>query len=458
MLEKEDKVIAGVSGGADSICLFFVLKNICEKKGCGFEVVHVEHGLRGEESLADAEFVKNLCETHNIPFHLYSYDIAASAKEWKTSVEEAGRKVRYEAFADACGKYGGTKIAVAHNANDNAETFLWNLVRGSGLKGLGGIRPMRDKIIRPLLGVTREEIEEYLQEVQSDFRTDRTNLETCYTRNKLRLEVIPYLEREVNAKAGAHIAGACERLRKIEDYMEHQGRIAAESMGIFQEGGVRLRRADFLAEEEVIQEYVIRYVLEALHAGLKDVTSVHIEDIRKLAKKAGKELYLPAGLQARTTEEWLELRCRPDVTEDIRDSKKDNGVILNLSESVNESTLNGGVISYEGYLISVSVAEYHQENIPENQYTKWFNYDIMKDTICLRHRREGDYLVVNDAGGRKKLKDYFINEKIPREQRDRVLLLAEGAHILWVVGHRISEAYKVTEQTKKILKIHVMEE
>ena len=245
MISKEDCIMAGVSGGADSVCLLFVLYELQKTMGFRLQAVHVEHGMRGEESLKDAYFVETLCKTYDIPFHIYSYDVPKRAKQEKLTAEEAARKSRYDAFGDACRQYKGTKIAVAHNRDDQAETILWNLIRGSGLKGLSGMKPVNGCIIRPLLGVTRAEIEAYLAERCQPFCTDSTNLECDYTRNKLRHQILPVMERELNSQARRNIALAGERLSRAEVYLEKTAAKKALKAASIKNGQIWIGRQDF---------------------------------------------------------------------------------------------------------------------------------------------------------------------------------------------------------------------
>ena len=227
MIMPGDFVIAGVSGGADSVCLFFELLAYQKEIPFSMEVVHIEHGIRGQDSLADANYVENLCKEYGVPFHLVSCDIKKMAQETSLTVEEAGRKARYQAFEQAAKKSGRSncKIAVAHNLDDQAETILMNLARGSGLRGLGGIRPVRENIIRPLLNTRRSEIEAALRGRQITWRTDETNHQTEYTRNRIRLEILPLLAQGVNGQAASHIAQASSKpkysnVKSIEQYLE----------------------------------------------------------------------------------------------------------------------------------------------------------------------------------------------------------------------------------------------
>ena len=196
MLERGDRVVLGVSGGADSVCLLFVLLALRRELDLQLHVVHVNHGIRIEAG-EDAAYVSALCEAHQVPFYLYEKDIPALAKEWSCSEEEAGRRVRYEAFEEVLRQQCCQKIAVAHNSNDRAETMLFHLFRGTGLTGLAGIRPVRGQIIRPLLCVDRAQIETYLTEKQISYRHDATNDCDDYTRNKIRHHILPYAEQEI---------------------------------------------------------------------------------------------------------------------------------------------------------------------------------------------------------------------------------------------------------------------
>ena len=440
MIEPGDCVIAGVSGGADSLCLLFVLDDLRRSLDFRLEVVHVEHGIRGEESLEDARYVESVCQKARIPFHLYSCKVPERAKEERICVEEAARKCRYEAFDEACRDCSGNKIAVAHNADDQAETILWNLVRGSGLKGLCGMQPVNGNVIRPLLTVTRQEIEEWLTEKKMSWRTDSTNLELTYTRNKLRRIVIPLLEQELNEQASRHIAQAGERLFRAETFLEKLGEEKAQKMCTLKDGQYWLDRKKLLEEEGIMQEYILRSLMGKLGTGLRDIQAEHYRQIQKLAGgSSGRQLSLPQGNICRCTGSFLVLG-KPEA-----DGQQQPCVELPIP----------GEAVWGPWRVIASLEPWENQIIPEKKYTKWFDYDTIKNTIQLRSRRSGDYFCT--ASGRKKLKRYFIDEKILQEERDKVLLVADGDHILWVVGHRISQQSKVTEDTRKILKIQVVE-
>lgn len=445
MIEPGGSIVAGVSGGADSVCLLLVLAELRETLGFTLEAVHVEHGIRGAESKKDAEFTERLCRKEGIPFHLYTYDVPGRAAKEKLSVEEAARKCRYEAFAQACVDKENARIAVAHNRDDQTETILWNLARGTGLRGLCGMKPVNGRVIRPLLGTSREEIEAFLREKRQEFRTDSTNLSDDYTRNRLRHQIIPAMEAGLNAQARAHIAQAGERLSRAQEYLEGQAEEKAERIAGMRDGEIWISAEEFLKEAEVMQEYMLRGWMESLGGGLKDVGAVHLEEIRRLAAgQSGRRLTLPGGRRARRTGGYLVLGA--------------GGVSGVPAASGGEETplMVPGESRWGRYRVVTSLEPYKNQIIPEKKYTKWLDYDTIKNTIQLRNRRSGDYFTAD--GGRRKLKKYFIDEKVLKEHRERVLLLADGSHILWIVGYRISEECKVTERTKTILKIQIMEE
>ena len=192
MMEKGDNIVIGVSGGADSMCLLDIMLYIATEYDLNIYVVHINHGIRGESAYRDARFVKDYCYSRGVNCTIGEYDVPILASQWGMSHEEAGRRVRYEAFDEMLQRLGGKgKIAVAHNADDSAETILLNLIRGSGLKGMTGIQPVRDNIIRPILCLSRSEIEAYNQAEGINYVTDETNLEDEYTRNKIRMNILP---------------------------------------------------------------------------------------------------------------------------------------------------------------------------------------------------------------------------------------------------------------------------
>lgn len=298
MLSKDSRVVAGVSGGPDSVCMLLMLRDWCREYGGLLQVLHLEHGLRGEQSLEDAAFTAALCKRLGIPCAIVHKKVREEARSRGLTVEEAGRLLRYEEFARACPP--GGRIAVAHNVSDQAETVLFHLVRGSGLTGLAGIRPVRGNIIRPLLSCSREEIEEWLRGRGQEWRTDATNLETDYTRNRIRRLILPELE-EVNEQAVRHISEAAAGAGEASDFLDRLAQQFLDEQVRFGENRAAVNLDAFRREDPFMQALILRRTIMRLRGGraLKDVGRIHIQDLLGLAgKPRGKRLDLPGRLKA----------------------------------------------------------------------------------------------------------------------------------------------------------------
>ena len=474
MLSAGDTVVAGVSGGADSVCLLLVLSALQKEIPFALKVVHVNHRIR-PEAAKDAAFVEELCKKLDVPFYLVERDVETVAKELGISTEEAGRKVRYEAFADAAGmlekpesaeaKVKQAKIAVAHNLNDRAETMLFNLFRGSGLTGLCSIRPVRGgeiPVIRPLLCVTRKEIEDFLKGKGMGWCEDATNAQDTYTRNRIRQHVLPYAEENVAAGAVANMGRAADILAETEDFVKSQTREAYTECVERKVGQAEIILwANKVAGLHILlQKQLIMQCLEELTPAKKDITHVHVEDILSLfTKSANREIALPYGIKARREYERVILeKGKPAGSLLIHEDVGENSffpVEIDLQEIVNTAGETAIRLS-DAESMTFSVFNYEQSlNIPQNQYTKWFDYDKIEKSLTIRTRAAGDYLTINAALSKKTIQDYMVEEKIPKAKRDEILLLAEDKHILWVVGHRISSKYKIDETTKRILQVQI---
>lgn len=454
MIQKGDRIVVGVSGGADSVCLFHVLLGLTPEYDLTLFVVHVNHGIRGTEAEEDEAYVKELCLAHNISCDLIKADVKALAVREGLTEEEAGRKVRYEAFYDCFHKNKCNKIAIAHNRNDNAETILFHLFRGSGIKGLTGIPAVREEIIRPLLDTGREEIEGFLGENGISYQTDKTNLTQDYSRNKIRHQIISFAQEEINKRAIEHIVGASKKLSEIDCYLDKNISSAYDTAVTYLEynNAYEINIEKLRQEDPVIQKGIIRKSLMGLSNWLKDVEALHIELILELAEKqVGKVINLPYGILAARDYHTITLKIAPFQYKNKEDSKSLEVPGWQPLEIPGEVT-----IPQTNQILHIKLIKYKKSMIiPRNGCTKWFDYDKIKNTVLIRTRQEGDYIQIDSAGSRKKIKSLFIDEKIPKEKRDLLPLLADGAHIMWVIGGRISEAYKVNEDTKVILEINL---
>lgn len=447
MLDRHGTIVAGISGGADSVCLLFVLLQIRKQIPFRIVAVHVNHGIR-REAVQDAAYVEELCRREKIPFYLVEENVASYAKEHGISLEEAGRIVRYDAFRRILSKEAGSggRIAVAHNSNDRAETMLFHLFRGTGLTGASGIHPVNGEIIRPLLCVSREEIEDWLFQQGITYCTDVTNEQDDYTRNRIRHHILPYAEEYVSAEAVANMNRTADQLLSAEEYIRSQVQAAMERcVEITDFCEVRVNLPEFRKENTYLKGWIVLSCLRQIQAS-RDVGAVHIENLCSFFEKAGNgEFHLPNGIVV----------CK----------SYEKGIIIRKGKTDREPPKQYPEyeISKEGRwelpgigMVETTVFSYEKtQNIPQKTYTKWFDCDKITRSIVFRIRKRGDYLTINRALGHKSLQDYFVNEKIPRQERERFYVLAEDSHIIWVPGYRISEYYKVSEETKTILQISI---
>ena len=307
LLEAGDKVLIGVSGGPDSMCLLVIMETLCHQRGLPLLAVHVNHMIRGAEADGDEAFVKEFCGARGIDCAVVRADIPAEAAKRQLSEEETGRIVRGEIFKRIMAERGCTKLALAHQRNDLAETMLYNMARGTGLAGLGSLRARRGQVIRPLLSATREEIEAFLRENQIPYRTDTTNNGDDHTRNRIRHHVLPYLCDEVNDQTLTHMAALSETAAKAADFIRGEAVRRLQPHTVDSEDGYIVRTA-FFKEDPVIIRAGIMVLLENLNAPRRDVGRVHLEAVIDLGKgPKGRHLDLP-GFTADKTREGLVLR------------------------------------------------------------------------------------------------------------------------------------------------------
>ena len=439
MLDGCRNVVIALSGGADSVCLAHIMKRLSEETG-GFELtaIHVHHGIRGAEADRDAEFCKKFCTGLGIGFREIRRDVPAYAREHKISCEEAGRSLRYAALRCEALNLSRAKIAVAHHMNDQAETVVFNMCRGSGIRGMRGMLPENDGIIRPLLCCTREEIEEYLRAQDARFCTDSTNGEDSYARNRIRHKVLPFLEENINTRAVCNIAAMADRMARAEAYLETQTDKGYASAAVYISDGILLKNLE--REDPYIAKRIIMKALGELASGLKDIGEIHVDAVVALINaKSGKRADASRGIAARREPDGIFLR-----------RNEDNESFAPVKVSLPCGAIDCG----DRGNFEFSVNDWNkEEKISNSIYTKCFDYDKIKFGLWLRTREDGDYLTIDAFGHHKKLNQYYIDEKIPGYMRDSTLLLADGHSIMWVVGGRISEEYKITDRTKRVLRV-----
>ncbi|MBR4669606.1 MAG: tRNA lysidine(34) synthetase TilS [Butyrivibrio sp.] len=455
LLASNDKILVGFSGGADSTALITVLYELKKLLGIELCALHVNHGIR-EEAGEDASFTRDFCKERDIEYILVEENVPLYAKENKLTEEEAGRKIRYEAFETYAKRNGATKIAVAHHRNDAAETLLHNLMRGSGIHGAGAIRPKRDNVIRPLLCVTRQEIEDYLKEKELSYCTDATNEENIHTRNKIRNVLIPYAEKEINESAAENLSRAAERFAEADEYIRSVAEDFFKKEVSCGKGKIELDTKKLKALPKIIKENVVLKCFEYLTPNRKDITSSHIEALIELADdtEGTKSKDFPYMLSAIRQYNKLIISKKSERGADSS-FDRESEIVLDTDE------LTKGSRTYEIPGLgsaNVSIIKRRKEDaIPSDTYTKWFDCDRIQ-TAVFRRRRKDDhiYIDMDDRDCKKMLSKFMTDAKIPANERDELYVLADGDHVLWVPGYRMSSKAKISEDTDRILAINII--
>ncbi|NFG22434.1 tRNA lysidine(34) synthetase TilS [Clostridium botulinum] len=449
LIKSGDKILVALSGGPDSLCLLNILKELREELDIEIGAAHLNHLLRGEDAFKDEEFVISTCKEMNIPYYVKRVDINKYSKEHKLSSELAGRNVRYGFFDEILKKDGFNKIATAHNANDQAETIIFRLMRGTGLEGLGGIKVCReDKIIRPILCLTRKEVEKYIKEKNLNPRIDKTNFEKIYNRNKIRLDIIPYIQNNFNEDIVKTLNRMSLLIQKDNAFIE---RLCIKAYNEYckrnTDSKFYILKKELFKEDQAIVTRIIRTALIEYSKSHYDFEMKHIYDILELSKKeTGKGINLPKNIYVENI--YGDIKISSKMKEDIKVDKTE--FLLN-KKSIGEDR-----IQFNNYEFEISVLKNKSTNLidlKENKLVKYFDLDKINENILFRTRKNGDKITPLGMKGQKKLKDIFINMKVPKEERDLIPVICFDNDIAWILGLQISDNFKVTNNSKNILKI-----
>lgn len=453
MILPGEKIVLGVSGGPDSMALLYVLYDLRDDLRCTLHVAHLDHMLRGEESKADAVYVVEHAWKLGLPIMVEAIDVRRMIMT-KESLESGARRIRYEFYERVMASVKADKVAQGHNADDQAETIMMRLLRGSGGQGLSGIPPVRDSIIRPLIETSRSEIDEYLRQLRITPRQDSSNLSTAYGRNKIRHELLPMLEREYSPNIKQILRQTGEILRAEDDLLTALAREAVDNCVQYPDARtIMIRISELRGYHLALQRRILRLAIKTLTGDLRRFDYGHIRDLLDLALCGitGIIISLPRQVSAEKTYDGLILRrgYEPEIpTEPFDYHIKVPGEtrIPNLSLLIKASKperMSGG---------------YERNQIDEGEFRAAFDYDKIRGDLYLRNRRPGDRFQPLGMSGTKKLKDFFIDEKIPRGSRDSVPILVDGNSILWVIGHRIDDRFKVTANTRTQLTVTAIPE
>ncbi len=476
LISRSEKILVAVSGGPDSLTLLHLLLALRDEWQLQLHVAHLNHQLRGAESNTDADFVAQLAREWNLPATVELRDVAAYARERKLSIEEAAREMRYAFLVEVAKRVGAHSIAVAHTRDDQAETVLMHLLRGSGLGGLRGMlyksqipnskpqiyQPRNEllitnyelQIIRPLLDVTRTEIESYCKQNSLTPRFDRSNLDTTLFRNRLRHEVLPYLE-SLNPRFREILSHTSRSISDDYNYLESQARVAYLQVARTIIGGITFNREAWRQLHPALQRMTLRIAIQHLRSDLRNIDWAHIEDARRIVldNGTGAVAILPHGL--RLTVGYDEFIVGNEQSElPMSDVPQLNVECVPVPER--------GVVNLPGlgWVLEVAKADPHSFQLPSRErgwgrgWTALLDAQKIAGQLFLRRRRAGDrFQPAGMNGHSKSLHEFMIDEKIPRVERDGLPLLMDNEKILWVCGYRVDERVRVTDATREVLQI-----
>ncbi len=444
MLSVKEHIMIGLSGGPDSVCLSVVLSGLKKQFDLTLSAVYIDHGLRPDETGKEKDFCRSFCDEHGIIFITKSINLDNPKSGKSSNLQEAARELRYKIFREVAIEAGATCIALGHNADDQAETVFMRLLRGTGRKGLSGIPPVRGEIIRPLIEIERKQIEEFLVGANREsplhtqpYMIDSSNLKDKYFRNWIRHSLMDKIK-EKNPAVIEDICRSAEILRDEDDYLEI---IVTKTL-------MRLisRKSDstiqlFLVPLQAIEIPVLRRVLRRAVdsvTGLRGISFINIEDIIGLIRngKAGDSLNLPKEIRVIREYSLLIITTEKPVV---------------LSEY--ELQLSGEVVIKEAGIILKAIPEEHGAESGEDKNTVFLDLDSIQFPLKIRGRETGDIFYPVGFGRKKKLQDFFVDEKIPREKRAVVPLVLSGKDIMWIAGYRADDRFKVTEDTKNIVRL-----
>lgn len=426
MFENTDAIVVGFSGGADSVCLLHVLNCFKDRFGYKIKAVHINHGIRGDEAKRDEDFAKDFCSNLNILFDVFSFNCVEEAKRNKESVEECGRRLRYMAFNSSCEK--NSKIATAHNANDNAETVIFNIARGTTVKGLSGIPFVRDNIIRPLLNCSRTEIEGYCKENNLNFVTDSTNLSVDYTRNKIRHKILPIIE-EINPSFTDAFSSLSNNADVVSELLSEE----AEKLITVSRKGEHIYNRQVLLDshEAVVGEVLFKAFCD--FSG-RSLDNKKVKALQRLLKDSGR-LQLFGNNFAEVKKDYIRFYMANDTI------KTNVNSIANLPFSC----------QFNDFSVFLEKIDNNSKIVHQNLCSDMIDYNTVVGNLVLRTRVAGDNITFKKRNVTKSLKKLFNEENIPVELREKLPVLSDDEGVVWVQGFGVTKRCSVTKDSDNIV-------
>ena len=459
MLQPDDNVLVAVSGGADSVTLVHILQALAPLYSIRLGIAHLDHGLRGADADSDARFVAALADEFNLPCHTKKVDVNRYRKRRRLSLEEAARQVRYDFYRETAARYGYTKIALGHHADDNAESVLMFLIRGSGPTGMSGIPPVRNgNIIRPLIRLTRRQTKEYLDENGLAHISDSTNLDNRFLRNRIRNQLIPELKASYNPGIISSLNRLADIYRKENEWVEPLVVPIFEQLVIGTDRDRLVLSLTAFAEfPEAVQRRVVRKAIASVKGNLRRISLPHVDAVIRLAIIGPNRgaLDLPDRIKVNRKGRALHF-IKSAYPHRAGRSDNDSGKVPQFQYVIGKPFRQPVQLEVPEIRLQLRFSISKIEKPPEfqqgGQDEAIFDMDKVTFPLVLRNVQPGDRFKPLGMTGSQKVKKYFIDHKVPHEQRSRYPVLLSQDQIIWVVGHRISEAYKVGVSTRKVLK------
>lgn len=448
LLSRGDQVIAGISAGVDSMVLLHLLYSLRQDFSLTLIIAHLNHGLRPEESEKEAELVQKESVRLGLPFEYRQFKVKEFQESGGYSLQEAARRIRFQFFNDLLQKYGGGRIALGHHADDQVETVLLRLLRGSALKGLKGMLPFREgRIIRPLLEVWKEEIEAYAQENAILYLTDTSNLKLDYLRNQVRLKLIPFIEKHFQPNFRRTILRTATFLRVEDDFIEQEAEKAYRSIVHQKAEEIGFSFSSYRALHPALQRRVLQLAIGELvkQWNRDEVRELDVNLIDKALKEPRPSLLLELSRGIYFEKRYDEISLKrggPKIIPPFEVELKVPG--RTFLEEI-EREIEAEVIPWDT-----------SNKIDESQNVVFLDFERLDFPLRVRNLRPGDRFQPMGAGGTQKLKKFLIDHKIPKIDRPRIPLLVSGKAIAWVGECRLDERFKVTPYTRKVLKLKII--
>jgi len=438
LIEKGDKVLVAFSGGADSVFLLNFLLKFKRRLGIELSAFHLNHKLRGKSADQEEKFCSDFCKKNKIEFHSVSKDIKALARKKKISVEEAGRDIRYAELLKTAKKCNAEKIATAHNLSDNAETILLNFVKGTGIKGLAGIPVSRKNIIRPILCLSSDEIRKYLNANKISYKVDKSNFSNDYERSFLRNEIIPKLKQKLNPRVEEKITNTATILKDVNSFIENQVVQIGQNIARFDGKELEINVKKISKLDVGFRSILFKSILEKNFK-----IDLDSENIKALVELVNSQ----TGSMIHYKENVVAFKDR-DLLIISRHSKKSN-------QRINKKIRIGQKLKIDDKWISIE--EINKKNVKfiNDKSVEFISGDLLENVFEVRKWKAGDKFQPIGMKGTKNISDYLSDEKVSSQSKKGNLVLTNSGKIVWVIGLRIDERFKVTPDTKKILKLAI---